>query len=197
MNIFILSWCVQQCAAWHFDRHAVKMIVELAQLLSTAHWELDQEGETAVRVEQWCAGGLMYKATHRNHPCAKWVRRHPNNYRYTVRLAKALCDEYYRRYGVDRQRRHKTETIVDHLASNEPTHWPECTDPLVGPAQVTQPAQAMPDEYKVQGDAVAAYRAYYQSAQKRHLTSWKRRAPPEWFDDDGAETVTPKRLKAK
>lgn len=37
MNIFILSWIVQHCAEWHFDRHVIKMILETAQLLSTAH----------------------------------------------------------------------------------------------------------------------------------------------------------------
>ena len=41
MNIFYLDEDVQKCAEYHVDRHVVKMILEYAQLLSTAHRVLD------------------------------------------------------------------------------------------------------------------------------------------------------------
>ena len=41
MNIFYLHEDVKQCAKMHVDKHVVKMIVEYAQLLSTAHRMLD------------------------------------------------------------------------------------------------------------------------------------------------------------
>jgi len=41
MNIFYLHNDPQVCAAYHCDKHVVKMILEYAQLLSTAHHELD------------------------------------------------------------------------------------------------------------------------------------------------------------
>jgi hypothetical protein len=67
MNIFFLSWFVQECAEWHFDRHVVKMILELAQLLSTAHHILDP-----VRASKWekasQEGRRIYRKTHTNHP---------------------------------------------------------------------------------------------------------------------------------
>jgi hypothetical protein len=37
MNIFYLSDDPVQCAKWHCDQHVTKMILEYAQLLSTAH----------------------------------------------------------------------------------------------------------------------------------------------------------------
>jgi hypothetical protein len=40
MNIFYLSHMVARCAQWHCDKHVVKMILETAQLLYTAHWVL-------------------------------------------------------------------------------------------------------------------------------------------------------------
>jgi len=43
MNIFYLSEDPVQCAKWHCDQHVTKMILEYAQLLSTAHRVLDGE----------------------------------------------------------------------------------------------------------------------------------------------------------
>jgi hypothetical protein len=41
MNIFYLSKDPKQCAEWMVDKHTIKMILESAQLLSTAHRLLD------------------------------------------------------------------------------------------------------------------------------------------------------------
>jgi hypothetical protein len=41
MNIFYISKDPKQAAQWMVDKHVVKMILESAQLLSTAHRVLD------------------------------------------------------------------------------------------------------------------------------------------------------------
>ena len=41
MNIFALSPVPEVAAKWHCDKHVVKMILESAQMLSTAHRILD------------------------------------------------------------------------------------------------------------------------------------------------------------
>ena len=41
MNVFYLDPDPVKCAKMHVDKHVVKMIVEYAQLLSTAHRMLD------------------------------------------------------------------------------------------------------------------------------------------------------------
>jgi hypothetical protein len=41
MNIFYLDEDPKICAQYHCDKHVVKMIIEYAQLLSTAHRVLD------------------------------------------------------------------------------------------------------------------------------------------------------------
>ena len=64
MNIFYLSNDPVQAAAYQYNKHVVKMILETAQLLCTAHHEL----QSAVDVP--------YKPTHRTHPSAIWVRRY-------------------------------------------------------------------------------------------------------------------------
>lgn len=178
MNIFWLSWCVEECARWHFDRHVVKMILELAQLLSTAHWELTTDHTL---LSEWKEQGIIYKPTHRNHPCAKWVRENVHNYRFLVKLALALCDEYYYRYGHEKNKQHKTRSIIEHLKAHEPNYTlTNETMNLLQPMNITKPPLAMPDAYK-DTDTLLAYRRYYMSEQKSHLKNWKKREQPVWF----------------
>lgn len=49
----------------------------------------------------------------------------------------------------------------------------------------TEFAQAMPDEYKVPGDAVTAYRRFY-LAEKSAFARWKYRLAPDWWTADAA-----------
>ena len=72
MNIFYLDEDPILAAQMHCDKHVVKMILESAQLLSTAHRLLDGNKLADER-------GL-YKATHINHPSSIWVRKSSENY---------------------------------------------------------------------------------------------------------------------
>lgn len=155
MNIFILDDDITLCAQYHVDKHVVKMPLELAQLLCTAHHEYGTATDD------------MYKSTHVNHPCAKWVRESVANYQYTYQLFVALLDEYTHRYG-------KTHGCSKLLGTLEQS--PEGT-PDVG---MTPFAQALPEDCK-DSDAVVAYRKYYMK-HKRHLIGWCKRFDPPWFD---------------
>ena len=58
MNIFYLHEDPIQNAKWHIDKHIVKMPIEYAQLMSTAHRLLDGEmylGKTAIgrNIKRW------------------------------------------------------------------------------------------------------------------------------------------------
>ena len=48
MNIFYLDKDPNVCANYHCDKHVVKMIVEYAQMLSTAHRVLDGRREKSI-----------------------------------------------------------------------------------------------------------------------------------------------------
>ena len=74
MNIFVLDTSPKLAAEYHCNKHVVKMIIETAQMLSTAHDYL----ETGI-------SGL-YKPTHKNHPCSIWVRQSRENYLWTLDL---------------------------------------------------------------------------------------------------------------
>ena len=158
MNIFILHSQPEWAAIMHCDKHVVKMIVETAQLLSTA---LEQHQP------EWFEPGSVYKPTHANHPCAVWVRETWANYMWTWRLLVALCKEYTFRY----KKTHATARHIDALC---------VPSQAVAPSRITQPAQAMPEKYKRPKKPVAAYRAYY-IGDKARIATWKNRQAPEWW----------------
>lgn len=156
MNIFILDENQQKCAEYHNDKHCVKMIVEMAQLLSTAH-----------HVAESPIANTLYRKTHVNHPCAKWVRESKDNYEWAYRLFVELCHEYTHRYG----KTHKTFMEKAIALGNVPDL------PDVG---LTAFAQCMPDECK-DDNPIDAYRNYYKE-HKSHIASWKNREIPFWFN---------------
>lgn len=160
MNIFYLHERPAHCAKMHCDKHVVKMILEYAQLLCTAHHCLSSSPPTN-----------LYKKTHENHPCGKWVRKSASNYRWLHSLWVELCREYEWRYG----RQHKTFTSLARTINAVPDRLPDLgRTPL---------PLAMPDEYKCD-NPVTAYRRYYIGA-KAGLARWTCRPSPEWWDTSG------------
>ena len=74
MNIFKLDRNAKKAAEYHCDKHVVKMLIEYAQLMSTAHRVLDGDEESDKL-------GL-YKTAYKNHPCTIWARETSGNYRW-------------------------------------------------------------------------------------------------------------------
>jgi hypothetical protein len=156
------------------DKHCVKMILEYAQLLSTAHRVIDgvqgiRLSEGGRRLKNWVLPDdredFLYKATHVNHPSAVWASASKENYIWLSKLFIALLDEYTYRYG----KHHKSGELVDYL-SYPPDNIPNIP--------FTQPTPAMPDHYK-SNDSIKSYRDYY-IGEKFSLFSWKNRPIPNW-----------------
>lgn len=168
----------KKAAEAHADKHVVKMLLESTQLLWTAQHVLAAPAapaniETAPPTKTGRAGG--YRPTHKNHPCAIWVRASVGNYRWLVRLCEALAEEYHFRYP-SRREPHACESHVAWLRENEPRGLP--------PGPLTWPALAMPLEFKVSQSPVACYRAFYVGSKKeRGIVSYTRREPPAWVGD--------------
>ena len=185
MNIFFLSYLIEEAARAHFNKHIVKMVLETCQLLSAAHWVLDPANATKLFATE-----RLMRATHAKHPCAVWVRSHVNNYRWLSLLGLALCSEYTRRFSPSgEERRHKLEPMLRFLAANEPGGLPTDAAKL-NVHGLTEPVQCMLPPYRVPGDAVAAYRAYYQGAEKQALRWWRPKAAVVGPTDDH-ETYAP------
>ena len=177
MNIFYLDRDVKTCATYHNDKHVVKMILEYAQLLSTAHRMLDGDeyidASSGRRIKRWrlkneSMENILYKASHINHPSAIWVRRSNNNYNWLMSLLQDLLQEYTYRYG----KIHATDRLV---------YWLRKPPANIPVGYFTQPTPAMPAEYKVP-DSIQSYRNYYIGA-KKTMARWKKRPIPEWWSD--------------
>jgi hypothetical protein len=161
MNIFFLSFNPKTAAEYHCDKHVVKMILETAQLLYSAHWS----------EERMILPQNAYKLAHKNHPCSIWVRESLSNYMWLAELGYWLCQEYRFRYE---NRTHSTEAHLLWLRANPP---PDLKD--VG---VTEIRLAMPDEYKLP-NAVESYRMYYRENKLkiRGIVKYTKRPPPSFL----------------
>jgi len=159
------------------DKHVVKMILESAQLLSTAHRVLDGveyiDVTSGRRIKRWIlADGredVMYKATHINHPSAVWCRQSVENYTWLSDHLFALLDEYTYRY----EKKHACAMLAIELQAPpfnlkdwEWTKMPSCMD----------------EKYIISQDPITNYRNYYKVG-KANIHSWKKRAAPEWIHE--------------
>lgn len=163
MNIFYLNHNPEICAQQHCDKHVVKMILEYAQLLSTAHHVLD---EYVIYYD-------IYKPTHINHPSSKWVRASSENYKWLLELWKNLMLEYTHRYG----RVHASSRLLPYL-EHLPIHIQE--------GEFFQPPPAMPDEYITTNNSIVNYQNYYKYG-KTKLLKYTKREKPTWLGDEEDE----------
>ena len=177
MNIFYLDSNPVTAAQMHNDKHVVKMIIEYAQLMSTAHRVLDGElyyglTKNGRKIKRWKLNsnmeGILYKASHINHPSAIWARSSNNNYNWLYCLFTALCDEYTHRYG----RVHETDRKLRDVLKTPPMNIPT--------GYKTQPPQAMPDDVKVKDDSLLAYKKYY-IKYKNGFNIYTKRDVPTWL----------------
>ena len=137
MNIFYLHSDPKVAASYFYDKHKVKMILECAQMLCTAHIALGNDG-------------VPYKKSHLNHPSSVWARANNENYHWLYNHMLALGEEYTNRY----KRTHLTITKCKDILAVAPLNIPT--------GSFNEPPQCMPDEYKVDNDSVSAYWNYYE-----------------------------------
>ena len=136
MNIFHLDSDPSIAASYMYDKHKVKMILESAQMLCTAHHHFGLGDD------------VPYRKAHYNHPSTIWTRANTNHYYWLYQHMLALGHEYTRRYG----RIHLTITKC-----KGPLRWAPMG---MKTAKFEQPPQCMPDEYKAEC-SIEAYWNYY------------------------------------
>ena len=137
MNIFYTNQDPNQCALDHCHTHMRKMIVEYCQLLSTAHRLLDGEW-SVIKTDKgrnkqiWTLSdpikeAKIYKASHINHPSAKWVRASKSHYLWLVRLVKELLVIYYNDSGkIHKVIREHTIDLLEQPPENIPDIGWQC-----------------------------------------------------------------------
>ena len=164
MNIFDTDPVPVISAQTLCDKHVVKMILESAQMLSTAWREYSTE---------YSDENELYQAAYINHPCTIWTRLARENYRWLYKHFIALCEEYTHRYG----KSHASARLKG------PLMWAPFK-PRSVLATIEQPygfVLAMPDEYK-SDDVFDSYRNYLIN-EKQHFAKWEKdpsRKPTWW-----------------
>jgi hypothetical protein len=155
MNLFYLDEDMQKCAAYHVDKHVVKMPLEALQVCSTALYTLDRKLYDDLK---------LYKPTHAKHPLVRWATESLANTKFVARYGVWVAHEYNYRY-------YKTHACDNRLYSisamlgevGPPTTLPQC----------------MPDEFK-HDNPITGYRNYYANAKAR-LHKWSARSEPSWI----------------
>lgn len=164
MNIFFLHKDPQWAANALCDKHVPKMLLESAQMLSTAVRRHKTEFENYDKI---------YKSAYPNHPMTKWVGDTRTNFRWALENAVFISLEYSKRF----KKIHKSSEVINNIYDAK---YIEDIPTQMHPDYITTPPQCMPDEYK-DNDYVTAYRKYYKGA-KAYFAKWQRGVnAPEWW----------------
>ena len=152
MNIFFLDKDPVKAAQLQCDKHVVKMVLETAQMISTA-----------VRSQGHDVG---YKSAYPKHPMTIWVNKSNHNFAWALEHGLALGEEYTHRYNKIHAS-HKMLKMIQDLKIKGNANY------------MTTPPQCMPDEYK-KISYVDAYRNYYVN-DKKYFAKYTNRDVPEFM----------------
>ena len=179
MNIFYLDKDPVKAAKYSCDKHVIKMILESAQMLCTAHRVQDGEmviGKSATGRKRTTykhpnsnMDAILYGAGWLKHPSCIWIMDSAYNYMWLYKHMMALGDEYTKRYGKVHLTIQKLGDLLKHPPKNAALN-----------KKGYDATPAMPEECKIPGDSVASYRKYY-IMKKARFATWKNRVPPKWF----------------
>jgi hypothetical protein len=190
MNIFILDQSPVQAALYQCDKHVVKMLLESAQMLSTAHRVLDgkmtiKKSKNNRNIKTWILDddreNILYKSAHVNHPCSVWAREDSSTYTWLWMHFKALCIEYRHRFN----KIHKSESLWK-LLQSPPKNIKEFNGysipPLSRPFEVCISEEIYPGVKDI-NNPVDSYREYYKRKNAEQFEmKWTKRKAPKWMN---------------
>lgn len=199
VNIFYLAASPIEAASYHCDAHVVKMILESAQLLSTAHrvldgsrvgipnpytkstryvWAMSGEEIQVISVLDEKTHKTKYRLSFNRQVC--YAATHVNH--PCAKWVRESAGNYVWLYALmmelERERMWRfgtkpSKTVVEHgeFLSRVPKN--------LNVLGFTPPAQAMPEHLRQQ-NPVKAYRSYYNEC-KQHLAAWTKRGQPTFM----------------
>ena len=199
MNIFALSRCPMQSAWWLDDIRKNKMILESAQMLSTAvrllngtlievrvkhgsgtrlkqHWLLPNEDigeiEEPVSLFSNLFSDSIYKVAYANHPCTIWARQSRDNFKW---LLSHMSHLFLQKDGL-----HKSANLLtDFQKYGDSGYFPnEELTPFANCARNLERGV----DYSEHTDTHEAYRLYMNDRWKEtNITlTWRWGREPEW-----------------
>jgi hypothetical protein len=178
MNLFFLHCNPSECAKHHCDKHVVKMILEIVQMLYTAHIVLGTEN---------LPEGHYRKISNHIHPTAVWIRKCKQNYLYAAEVALSIAYEYTHRYNKIHSCQSHAEWLFQNLpVFNEFQDYSGSKKKIVFATNdffislgITPIPLCMPDDCYCD-DPIKSYRKYY-LMYKKHFVKWTSRGIPFWF----------------
>ena len=161
MNIFALDKCPMQSAQWLDDIRKNKMILESAQMLSTAVRVLSPDTDLSV-----------YKVAYLNHPCTIWARQSRENFKW---LLSHMSHLFLQKDGL-----HKSANLLtDFQKYADSGYFPsEGLTPFANCARNLERGV----DYSDVDDVHQAYRMYMNDRWKENniTLTWRWGREPEW-----------------
>jgi hypothetical protein len=160
MNIFFLSFNVIECAKMYCDQHVIKILLEIVQMLYTAH-DQDFIKEFAPFNKNKTRRG--YKGAHKNHPMTMWVRESQLHYMFAAKLGLALAVEYYDRFQIKKDHHmripHACSEHIVWLYDNPPKSFSGEKSKTAVYSKQGIPLCMPVDHHDI--DVITAYKSYY------------------------------------
>lgn len=183
MNIFAVNNDPTLAARDLPDKLIVKMPVESGQLLTpwvfnTLDVKIEKpgpDGQLALVESERKYYGVKGFA---HHPCSKWLYEDPSNVHWLLEHAFGMADEYWQRYNKYHGSLWLLNQVRDLVYKNFNSSRSE---------DHTEFVQAMPEEFKIPGNPVQAYRNYINGY--KGYAEWRYSGKPEWWDETKHEPV--------
>jgi hypothetical protein len=167
MQLFFLSLCPREAAKFACDKHAVKMPLETAQIISTVWYRVNRSA-----YKLYARLGWLFKPwTNLQHPSILWVEQSFANYKWALDYWGAILEQYTLRYG----QTHRCQAMYNNVVTMMP-------DPSLTREEfvaMTPEFQAVPVELK-SDDPVETYRRVY-IRDKAYFARWKFTEKPYWW----------------
>jgi len=165
------------------DKRVMKMIVEGAQMLSTALHRLRPDGwealNSGLRSLPWDSPlhQQVYKPVFPNHPCNLWVRASSGNWDWLMSHTVSLCSLYRRTYGREHLCTYTlqelwNESRIEDFPKRDRTPFPNCARNL-----------SRNLDFSYLSDTHEAYRFYLRARWQQDVRppTWRDRRLPEWL----------------
>lgn len=159
MNIFVTSNCPKLSAQALDNKRVVKMVLETAQLLSTA-----------IFINSDITYDNIYKPTHLKHPCTIWAAETIGNWDWLLQHFIALCEEYSFRY----HKQYSSEKILPYLLKYRTSIKRGAITPFINCTR----SEALSIDLRHMQDTYLAYKQYL-------IAKWHHdKSPPKWINRD-------------
>lgn len=187
MNIFVLDKNPKLAAQYLILPHIDKMLIESCQILASALWrhngitnKADYNDKLSMLRQKYSSfprqhddGSVnLYGLGYINHTCVQWCAQSQANVDWLISHALEIARINESHYGRPHACTKRAKWFADKFDDVDFQHQ-----------QLTPFAQAMPDQYQVDGNAVLAYRQYYIN-EKTDYPTWAF-SREKWF---GVET---------